>query len=35
MTGPENWMISYPIFFTLMGLVGWFNWWILRKLDWI
>jgi len=35
MTGPENWMISYPVFFTLMGLVGWFNWWILRKLDWI
>jgi len=34
-TGPEHWMISYPIFFLLMAMLGWVNWWILRKLGWI
>ncbi len=34
-TGPENWMISYPVFFGVMALLGWFNWWFLHKLEWI
>lgn len=35
MTGPENWMISYPVFFVVMAVFGVFNWWLLRKLKWI
>lgn len=34
-TGPENWMFSYPIFLVLMAILGIFNWWLLRKLEWI
>lgn len=34
-TGPENWMISYPVFFSAMAVLGVFNWWLLRKLRWI
>ncbi|HEY9070344.1 MAG TPA: magnesium transporter CorA family protein [Candidatus Ozemobacteraceae bacterium] len=34
-TGPENWLVSYPAFIGLMAILGWFNWWLLRKLQWI
>lgn len=34
-TGPENWMISYPVFLAAMAVLGVFNWWLLRKLQWI
>ncbi len=33
--GPENWKISYPAFFLLMGGIGYLNYWLLRKLDWL
>ena len=34
-TGPENWMLSYPVFLAAMAVLGVFNWWLLRKLQWI
>jgi magnesium transporter len=33
MTGPRNWMIAYPIFLVLMVGLGFFNYFILKKLE--
>ncbi len=35
MTGPENWMVSYPIFLLAMVGLGWVNYKILKWLRWV
>lgn len=34
-TGPENWMTAYPVFFLIMGLMGVANYFVLKALKWI
>jgi len=33
--GPENWKISYPLFFLAMGLIAYANYWLLKFFKWV